>query len=125
MKRSMIWIAIAVIIVAGIIYFARGSSAPGKLDAFASCLSEKGATFYGAFWCPHCQSQKKMFGSSEKLLPYVECSAPNGQAQLPVCTEKKIEGYPTWEFADGSRETGEISLTRLSERTGCDLPQDL
>ena len=125
MKRTIIWIAIVALIIAGAVYLVRGSSEPGKLDAFASCLSEKGATFYGAFWCPHCQSQKKMFGSSEKLLSYVECSAPNGQAQLPVCTEKKIEGYPTWEFADGSRETGELSLSRLAGKTGCELPETL
>ena len=95
---------------------------PGKYDTFAQCLKDKGAVFYGAFWCPHCQAQKKLFGSSEKLLPYVECSTPNGNAQTQVCIDKVITGYPTWEFADGTRLNGEIPLTQLSEKTGCELP---
>ena len=97
---------------------------PGKYDAFAQCLGEKGAIFYGAFWCPHCQATKKLFGSSAKLLPYIECSTPDGSAQLQACTDKKIESYPTWEFADGSRLSGEIPMAQLAEKTGCVLPPE-
>ncbi len=101
----------------------RRSAVPdGKYDAFAKCLGEKKATFYGAFWCSHCQAQKKEFGSSARLLPYVECSTPDGNGITAVCKEKGIQGYPTWEFADGTRETGELSLERLAEKTGCLLP---
>lgn len=98
-------------------------ASPGKYDTFATCLKDKGATFYGAFWCPHCQAQKKLFGTSQKLLPYVECSLPNGQGQTQVCKDKKIEGYPTWEFADGARLNGEIPLQQLADKTFCALPQ--
>lgn len=97
---------------------------PGKYDEFAMCIKDKGAVFYGAFWCPHCQSQKKLFGKSAKLLPYVECSTPNGSNQTQICIDKDITGYPTWEFADGSRINGEVSLETLSEKTGCVLPQE-
>jgi len=96
---------------------------PGKYDTFAQCLKDKGATFYGAFWCPHCQSEKKLFGSSAKLLPYVECSTADGAGQLQVCKDKNITGYPTWEFADGSRLTGEIPLQQLADKTSCELPK--
>lgn len=95
--------------------------APGKYDALAACLKEKGATFYGAFWCPHCQEQKRVFGTSASDLPYVECSTPDGKGQLPVCAEKGIEGYPTWEFADGTRETQTLSPERLAEITACPI----
>src|SRR5450830_1421299 len=71
-------------------------SGPGKLDSFAQCLKDKGAVFFGAFWCPHCQAQKKLFGSSVKLLPYVECSTADASGQLQICTDKKIQSYPTW-----------------------------
>lgn len=98
------------------------SMQPGKLDAFATCLGEKGATFYGAFWCPHCNDQKRMFGRSQKLLPYVECSTPDRQNQTPACIEAGIVGYPTWDFADGERLTGPQPLQTLSERTNCPLP---
>ena len=99
---------------------------PGKYDAFATCLKDKGAVFYGAFWCTHCQATKKEFGSSAGLLPYVECSTPDATSQLrqlQVCADKKIESYPTWEFADGSRLTGEVSLQQLAVKTACILPQ--
>ncbi len=96
---------------------------PGKYDNFALCLKDKGAVFYGAFWCPHCQATKKLFGSSQKLLPYVECSTLDGSAQLQACKDKKIEGYPTWEFADGSRLNGEIPLQQLADKTSCSLPK--
>lgn len=94
-----------------------------KYDGFAQCLKDKGATFYGAFWCPHCKTQKKMFGSSVKLLPYVECSTPDGNSQTAECIAKKIESYPTWIFADGSQLNGEIPLAQLSEKTSCVLPE--
>jgi len=100
------------------------TSGPGKYDEFAMCIKDKGAVFYGAFWCPHCQAQKKLFGKSAKLLPYVECSTPDGNSQNQICTDKNIEGYPTWEFADGSRLNGEVSFEALAEKTGCVIPAE-
>lgn len=122
-----IFIAVVILLIVGTVAaaFLQTNSTPpgpGKYDDFAMCLKEKGAVFYGAFWCTHCQAQKKLFGSSQKLLPYVECSTADASAQLPVCIEKKIEGYPTWEFADGSRLNGEIPLLQLAEKTSCALP---
>ena len=100
-----------------------GGVPDGKYDALATCIKDKGATFYGAFWCPHCQATKKEFGSAAKLLPYVECSTADASGQLPVCADKKIDGYPTWIFADGSKLTGEVSLQALADKTACTLPQ--
>ncbi len=99
------------------------SKEPGKLDSFAQCISDSGAKFYGAYWCTHCQAQKEMFGSSVKLLPYIECSTLDGQNQLEICKDNKIEGYPTWEFKDLTRLSGEIPLETLGEKTGCVLPE--
>lgn len=121
-SKIIIWLVIVLIVGVGILALTNRKSEPGQLDGFASCLKERGATFYGAFWCSHCQNQKNMFGKSQKFLPYVECSTPNGNNQSPLCTEKNITGYPAWEFADGSREFGEISLKKLAEKTGCLLP---
>lgn len=95
-----------------------------KLDSFASCLGEKGATFYGAFWCPHCQAQKALFARSSRLLPYVECSQPDGKTQTQACIDKGVKSYPTWYFADGSSQTGTMSLEQLAEKTGCTIPAD-
>jgi hypothetical protein len=98
------------------------ANAPGKYDSFAKCITEKEAKMYGAFWCPHCKDQKAMFGSSWKYVNYVECSTPDGQGQLPVCTQAGVKGYPLWEFKDGSRESGALALSELSAKTGCELP---
>ncbi|RJR14013.1 hypothetical protein C4585_00885 [Candidatus Parcubacteria bacterium] len=125
MKKGMLffWVGILVLVVAGLGASIFVKSTPSALGPFAQCLGEKGATFYGAFWCPHCQAQKRMFGSAQDQLPYVECSTPDGQGQLQVCIDKGIQQYPTWVFADESRLTGEVPLAQLAEKTGCQLPQ--
>lgn len=120
---TVIVLVIAAVIVGGVVIWKR-SQGPGKYDGFAQCLEEQNAVFYGAFWCPHCTAQKNMFGSSKKLLPYVECSTPDRRSQVPYCTEREITSYPTWEFADGSRETGTLPIEALAEKTGCELPSD-
>lgn len=102
---------------------------PGKYDTFATCLKDKGAVFYGAFWCSHCQAQKKLFGSSAHLLPYVECSTADAIGQTQICKDKKIESYPTWILADGtlvpddSPDGAGVKLETLAAKTSCVLPQ--
>lgn len=98
------------------------SATSSPVAAFAQCLKDKGVVFYGAFWCPHCNAQKALFGDAVSLLPYVECSTADGNAQTPVCIAKKIQGYPTWEFADGSRLSGEQTFAQLAEKSQCALP---
>jgi hypothetical protein len=99
------------------------SDAPvGKYDSFAKCLTEKGVTMYGAYWCPHCQNQKDMFGESWQFVNYIECSLPNRGGQTKVCADEKITGYPTWDI-NGVRKSGELSLQQLSELSGCALSE--
>jgi thiol-disulfide isomerase/thioredoxin len=97
-------------------------SAPTPVAKFAQCLKDEGAIFYGAFWCPHCKSQKALFGDAESQLPYVECSTLDGNSQTQICRTRKIESYPTWEFKNGTRSTGVLSFAELAEKTGCVAP---
>jgi len=124
----MVGIGVAVIIGLVILQSASNKAAnrPGEYDTLASCLGEVGATFYGAFWCPHCNNQKKAFGKSEKLLPYTECSTPNGQGQTEACIGAGIESYPTWVLADGTRLNGVQTPETLAFVTGCEwaLPKN-
>ncbi|MEK7566945.1 MAG: hypothetical protein AAB527_02325 [Patescibacteria group bacterium] len=121
-NQKILFIIIAVLVLGALGYYLYWYFAtPGQYDDFARCLKDKGAIFYGAFWCPHCQNQKTMFGKSARLLPYVECSAPDGKSQYQVCIDKKINNYPTWIFNDESRLVGEIPLSVLAEKTGCVL----
>ena len=119
--KFIIFIVLVVLIVGGTgVYFGFRPEKPGELDGFAQCIYDSGAKFYGTFWCPHCQDQKKDFGSSKKYLPYVECSNPDN-SQTQICIDKKIEGYPTWIFADGTSLSGRLSLETLSDKTQCAL----
>lgn len=121
-KNSIIWLVIAVLLVAGVVWLAKTPGKAGAYDEFAQCVADSGATFYGTFWCPYCDTQKADLGRSARLLPYVECATPDGRGQLRVCQEAGIEAYPTWEFGDGERVAGYVPLEQLSEFTGCSLP---
>ncbi len=126
--KKIIYVLIALVFVGGVVWLIRTPGAPSKFDDFATCLGEKGAKFYGAFWCPHCQNQKAMFGKSAKLLPYIECSTPDGQGVLQVCKDAGVVGYPTWHIPVAGTTTpeilsGEIELEVLAEKTSCVLPE--
>ena len=126
MKASYLYVGLIIIIIGGLVMLRNTSSTERAervtaYDGFAQCLTDSGAKFYGAYWCPHCQSQKRMFENSKKL-PYIECSTPDGNSQLPVCNDADVTTYPTWIFADGSRLEGERSLSELGEKTNCTPP---
>ncbi len=123
-KQILIIIGVLVIVLGLAILFGQKKSAPGKYDSFATCIKDSGASFYGAFWCPHCREQKAMFGKSASLLPYVECSTPDGQSQTAICIEKGIKSYPTWIFANGEKGNGTLQLESLASSTGCMLPTE-
>jgi len=120
--KFIIFVIIVVLVVGGFGVYLNKHPASKDLSGFTQCLKFSGALFYGAFWCPHCQAQKALFGSAKQYLPYVECSnADNSQTQ--ICIDKKIEGYPTWIFKDGSTLGGEQTLQTLADKTQCTLPQ--
>jgi len=126
MKKQSVYIIgiviFAILLTLGLSLLNNGTATgPGEYDDLAMCLEEKGVKFYGAFWCPHCQEQKKVFGASAKLLPYIECSTGNAAGQLPVCIDAKIDSYPTWEFSDGEMLIGIMELEDLAARAGCDF----
>ena len=97
------------------------SKGGGEYGAFANCLTESNVKMFGAYWCPYCQSQEKMFGDSWDLINYIECSLPNRMGQTAVCSKAGIKSYPTWEFSDGTRKSGVLSLDTLSSLSGCAL----
>jgi len=126
MKKSNITLVIvAVLFIAFVVWLIKtpGIQKPSKYDGLATCIKDSGALFYGAFWCPHCQKQKAEFGTAAKLLPYIECSTPDGSGQLQVCKDAKVTGYPTWVFKNGTTLSGEVKLEELAKQTSCTLPQ--
>ena len=88
-----------------------------RLQALAEHLDRSGAKFYGAFWCPNCQEQKKAFGAAGEQLPYVECS-PNGRngGLAFECTSAAVTAFPTWEIR-GQRYTSVLSPEELARHS--------
>lgn len=124
MKNSItiFWAVIVAVVLLAIGVSFYSSTGPSQYDGFAQCLKDKGVVMYGAFWCPHCQRTKAMFGTAVKYLPYIECSTPDGQGQTQVCKDKGIKSYPTWVFpATTTTLTGEHSFSELSALSGCAL----
>lgn len=120
MKKYLPWIIVGVIAIAIVSFLVVEGKKPGQYDNLGQCLDKSGTKFYGAWWCSHCQAQKKAFGKSMKYVPYVECQTPDSK-QKQICIDAKIEGFPTWVFPDGSRLTGEVPLKTLAEKTNCPL----
>lgn len=124
MKKGLIVAVAAVLLVAVLAAWkmnAGSGDESGAYDNFAKCLTEKGVKMYGAYWCPHCQNEEKLFGSSWKYVTYVECSLPDMGGETQACSKAGIAGYPTWEFGNGERVSGEMPLQQLSEKSGCVL----
>lgn len=119
-KLKIIGVFFSIAAVAGVVlaFSKKGGIASVALDAFAKCLSDKQVVMYGAAWCPHCQNEKKLFGSSFEYVPYVEC--PDNPDK---CLAAGIRGYPTWVFPDGRKLEGEQGLRKLSEASSCPLPE--
>lgn len=126
MKKNLtaiIFTLIVIIVIGGIAFAIRQSAAESKkLEPFAQCVNDSGAKFYGAYWCPHCNQQKALFGRAHKALPYIECSTPGGDGQTEVCQEEEIQSYPTWKFPDETVLSGVVTLEVLAAQTGCQLP---
>ena len=121
-KRLIVLIAVALLVIAGVLILAfyankQTNKQAGELDAFAGCLTEKGAVMYGAKWCQWCQKEKAAFGDSFRLVSYVEC--PENPKK---CLSAGIEGYPTWIFSDGKKLVGYQGLEKLAQESGCELP---
>lgn len=112
-------IVIAVIIIVIGFFATKSASAPasGKYDAFAKCVADKGLVMYGAVWCSHCQKEKASFGDSFKYITYVEC--PDN---IKLCTDKGVNGYPTWIDSAGKKYEGEQGVDGIAKITGCTLP---
>ena len=95
------------------------TSGPAQL-ALARHLREIGAKEYGAYWCPHCQDQKMLFGKeAAALIDYVECDprGQNSRAEICQAAAANVKGFPTWEIK-GQFYSGTQSLEKLADLSG-------
>ena len=125
-KKVVIMFVIAVVLMISLIYATRTiSHITGKsvvetedTDSLAKCLTAQGAKMYGAYWCGHCQNQKKMFGEDFQYVNYIECDAQGENANPEECSKAGIGGDLTW-IISGEQYPGEQSLEKLKELSGC------
>ncbi len=122
-KKILIGIGLLVLALSLTLFLIGCTKSNTELDAFATCLTESGARMFGAYWCSHCNKQKEDFGSSWQYIDYVECSLPAAAGQTEICAKEEITGYPTWEFGDGKRLSGELSFETLALNSNCSLPK--
>ena len=85
--------------------------------ALAQHLTAERDTMYGAYWCPHCAEQKKLFGNAFDYVNYVECDPKGKDANPALCQQKGIGGFPTWEIGNDLYE-GTRSLQELARLSG-------
>ncbi len=121
-STRLILYAVVTLLVIGAAYFFYHRN-EHQHDSFARCLHDRGVKMYGAYWCPHCQDQKEIFGASFKKVNYIECGVQGDtHAQSQACKDENVKHYPTWQFPPmGERVERIFTLDELSERTGCAL----
>ena len=119
-KHFLVWGIVIALVIGGIAYVKVVEPAMNNHDELAKCLSANGAMMYGAYWCPHCQEQKKMFGKSVKYMSHIDCAVRGSTEILQICKDAGVENFPTWKFRSGEKVTGIIPLDRLARLAGCE-----
>lgn len=88
--------------------------------ALAQHLTSIGAKMYGAWWCPHCNDQKQLFGKEAAAqITYIECDPGGQNPQTALCqaNSDNVTGYPTWEI-NGEYYGGTQTLEQLADASG-------
>lgn len=99
-----------------------GEPQDGQYAELAQCLTEKDVKMYGAFWCPHCESQKKLFGDDFRYITYVECDPRGENGDREACLKAGVERYPTWIFPGQEPIIGEQEPAALAKKANCEAP---
>jgi uncharacterized membrane protein len=115
-------VAVVLVVALHLYYSGVFERAPAPEDPYlkglAIHLKTSGAKFFGASWCPVCNRQKELFGSSAERLPYVECT-PGGQGTplAPQCQLNGVQSFPTW-LVGGQRNVGFLPVADLARLSG-------
>lgn len=117
---------------------------PEGIRIFGQCLADKGATMYGATWCPYCVRQLKEFDASHekadmvnvekmKKFPFVvDCTGSAPYSIKKQCLPEGAKGVPMWTFKNATPPNDEdgkpyagggFSLEDLAKFSGCPLPK--
>ncbi|MHB0957288.1 MAG: Ig-like domain-containing protein [Pirellulaceae bacterium] len=102
---------------------AEGEDVPAQdLVAFAKALAQTtGVKMYSAAWCPACNAQKALFEDGADFLPFIEVTNPDRTLNA-IGIAANVTSFPTWEFPDGTRAVGSLSLATIAQRAGVAIP---
>lgn len=117
MKKLLTLSITAIVIFAG----CAGEPQDGQYAELAQCLTNKNVKMYGAFWCPNCEDQKKLFGDDVRYITYVECDPRGENADRDACIKAGVERYPTWVFPGQDPVIGTTSPEELGEKANCEV----
>ena len=127
-RTGLRWQAVVLPALAALAFVAGGYAAAERqlaasayAEGLAQHLASSGARFYGAWWCPHCQEQKRMFGEAARYLPYVECDPRSSDAKPEDCRRAGVRAFPTWVIG-GRKYEGTLSLEELARLSGYPPP---
>ncbi len=122
------WPVLAVPVVASLAFVLGGyaladrqAATTAYAEGLAKHLAAVGAKFYGAYWCPHCAEQKRMFGEAARYLPYVECDPRSPEGRPRECERAGVRAFPTWVIR-GRRYEGTLPLEELARLSGYSPP---
>jgi len=99
----------------------RQEQASAYAEGLAKHLAASDAKFYGAYWCPACTDQKRLFGQAARYLPYVECDPRSPEARPRECEAAGVRAYPTWVIR-GRKYEGTLPLEELARLSGYPPP---
>jgi len=121
-KAIIISIGILSIFISGIALSgcSNGPVEDGKYAEVAQCITEKGAKFYGTFWCGFCKKQKSAFGDDIRYIDYVECDERGDNGDPQACIDAGVDRYPTWFFPGQGLKVGLHSPEDLAKITNCE-----
>ena len=90
------------------------------LVAFAQALTQSGARFFGADWNQATTDQRELFEDGAQHLDFIELTTPARNSNS-IAIANNLTGE-TWEFGNGLRVTGTLSLEEISQHSGIAIP---
>ncbi len=97
-----------------------GEPAP-DLVAFAKLLASAEVKLFAAAWDAESTIQRQLFGDGADDLFFIEVTDSEREFN-DVAAAEEVDVLPTWEFQDGSRFEGRLSLEEISVRSEIDIP---
>jgi hypothetical protein len=110
-KNNLITVAVIAGVIILVVILLSGKNPTAQTSAeVAQCIGGK-STLYVQLGCPHCETQKEMFGENYQYLKTIDCFYERDK-----CTD--VSGTPTWKIG-GEYYVGIQSVEKLRELTGC------